>query len=372
MTEVLRGHGKVKSPVHRADTARMGPDRLSWLCRDEAQRERVLDMERRLRPVRAATLGVLCLALLAAAPTEGWWTLAPLLLAGLGFLAADLAMRRSSRPEWAIASAWALSQTAIAVSVALSGGPDSPAVAWLAIPAVTLSARFDGRGVVAGLAFTVGLLLAVTLGVDAAAVLAHPAVLLSPLALVAAVTLLSTALMASDLEHRSESVLDGLTGMLNRRSLSARAAELEEQAALSGQAIGLVLCDLDRFKRVNDEHGHQAGDAVLVDVAYTLRKELRAFDLAYRLGGEEFLVVLPGATLPDALHVAERLRAAVETTPAGGLSITMSCGVASATGAGFQFAQVSAAADAALYDAKRAGRNRVAAAGAGARALVAA
>jgi diguanylate cyclase (GGDEF)-like protein len=245
-------------------------------------------------------------------------------------------------------------------------------VAWLAIPAVTLSARFDGRGVVAGLAFTVGLLLAVTLGVDAAAVLAHPAVLLSPLALVAAVTLLSTALMASDLEHRSESVLDGLTGMLNRRSLSARAAELEEQAALSGQAIGLVLCDLDRFKRVNDEHGHQAGDAVLVDVAYTLRKELRAFDLAYRLGGEEFLVVLPGATLPDALHVAERLRAAVETTPAGGLSITMSCGVASATGAGFQFAQVSAAADAALYDAKRAGRNRVAAAGAGARALVAA
>ena len=79
----------------------------------------------------------------------------------------------------------------------------------------------------------------------------------------------------------------------------------------------MIVADIDNFKAVNDEHGHQIGDAVLVDVAYTLRKELRAFDIAYRLGGEEFLVLLPGATLEDAELLAERLRVAVAAYPRG-------------------------------------------------------
>jgi diguanylate cyclase (GGDEF)-like protein len=95
-----------------------------------------------------------------------------------------------------------------------------------------------------------------------------------------------------------------------------------------------------------------------VDVAYTLRKELCAFDLAYRLGGEEFLVVLPGATLGEAASVAERLRGAVAGHPAGGHGVTMSFGVASC-GGGFDHEAVMQAADAALYEAKGAGRDRV-------------
>jgi len=105
---------------------------------------------------------------------------------------------------------------------------------------------------------------------------------------------------------------------------------------------------------------HATGDAVLRDVAYLIRKELRAFDLAYRLGGEEFLVLLPGSGEPAAIEVAERLRQAVESCGSAGVDITISCGVASsAPGNAFDFDGVFARADFALYNAKRSGRNRV-------------
>ena len=212
----------------------MGKDRLSWLCRDEQARERLLDMDRRLRGARAAALAVLAIALVAVGHWEGWWTLAVLAIAFAGFAITGPFVHRVSHPEYVMAGAWVLSSVAIAVSVALTGGPTSPAASWLAIPAVTLAARFDGRGVAAGLALLVVLMLAATLGVDPGAVADRPALLVLPLAVLMAATLLTTPLMSSDREHRSESVLDGLTGMLNRRSLAARAAELDEQAALDG------------------------------------------------------------------------------------------------------------------------------------------
>ena len=111
---------------------------------------------------------------------------------------------------------------------------------------------------------------------------------------------------------------------------------------------------------MNDEHGHIVGDAVLQDLAYELRKALRAFDLAYRLGGEEFLVVLPGAMTADAEELAERMRAAIDARPMGGQEVTISFGIASSrAGEPFDYAKVFARADSALYDAK-AGGDRVA------------
>jgi diguanylate cyclase (GGDEF)-like protein len=338
----------------------------SWLVRTEAQRERMVDMERRLGRPRAISFAILAAALLGSGPWLGWWTLAPMALAMTGFAVAGRVASRSRTPEWAYAGAWLAAQVAIGISIAISGGPDSPAVSWLAIPVVTLSARFDGRGVAAGLIVTAMLMITVTFGVDPAATLDDPQNLILPLALLLAVAFLSTALMRSDLEHRSESVLDGLTGMLNRRSLDARLAELEQQAAVTGETIGLIVGDIDCFKSVNDAHGHAQGDAVLVDVAYTMRKELRAFDLAYRIGGEEFLVVLPGAGQQDAADLAERLRLAIELSPAGGLQVTMSFGVATSAGGPFAFPELFGTADAALFEAKRAGRNRVVTAGTGA------
>jgi diguanylate cyclase (GGDEF)-like protein len=332
----------------------------------------MLDMERRLKPVRTLAMGFLALALLVCGPWVGWWPIGMCVLVGAAFHAADRTLERWERPEFAIAAAWALAQVLIAVAVAISGGPQSAAVAWLAIPVVTLSARFDGRGVAAGVGLTGVLMVAVTVGREPSIVTDSPQYAVFPLALLVAVAVLSTALMRSDIDHRTDSVIDGLTGMLNRRALGDRVAELAAQAKVTGEPIGMIIGDLDAFKRVNDEHGHAVGDAVLVDVAYTLRKKLRAFDLAYRLGGEEFLILLPGATLAESAELAERLREAIEAAPWGGVPITMSFGVAGSGGGGFDYDAVLDAADAALYEAKRTGRNRVCVAGGGAPSAVAA
>jgi diguanylate cyclase (GGDEF)-like protein len=131
------------------------------------------------------------------------------------------------------------------------------------------------------------------------------------------------------------------------------------QARLSRQPICLLLCDVDNFKAINDEHGHDCGDAVLRDVAYALRKHLRSFELVYRLGGEEFLVVLPGIDAGGGHEVAERLRAAVEQTMPLGFKVTISVGLSAARGEMVDYEAQFKAADEALYEAKRAGRNRV-------------
>src|SRR5436190_902168 len=175
-----------------------------------------------------------------------------------------------------------------------------------------------------------------------------------------AVALFQTVLMRSDVKHRAEAVIDPLTGMLNRTALGRRAEELAQQSQVTRQPIGLIACDIDHFKQINDSHGHAAGDAVLKDVAYELRKTLRAFDLFYRTGGEEFLVLLPGADLASATELAEALRVAVAREPLGGHRVTMSFGVAaSAPEETFDFEAIFGAADASLYEAKHSGRNRV-------------
>lgn len=340
-----------------------GPDSapVSWLISDGMDRERMLDMDRLVAPVRRKSFVVMAAALLLCGPWLGWWTVALLAGAGVLFKLADNAIERVSHPEYLLFAAWAGSQLMIAVAVVLTGGPHSPAMAWFAIPIVTLSARFPARGVILGLAVTVVMMIAVAFGSDAHAVLAEPPLLIMPLALAIAVAILSTALMRSDVIHRSEAVIDPLTGMLNRNSLKDRTFELAHQSRRTGQPVGLIVGDLDHFKQVNDSHGHATGDAVLQDVAYLLRKQLRAFDLAYRIGGEEFLVLLPGANREQAEAMAERLRHGVQAdTVGGGLRVTMSFGVsASPRDGAFDYQQVCEEADAALYEAKRQGRNRV-------------
>lgn len=333
--------------------------RASWLCATQADRERVLDMEQRIKPLRAMSLGLLAAALVICGPWVGWWTLLPLAVAGMVFMVTDRGLATSARPEYRLAVAWLSSEVAIAVSVALTGGPRSPGVAWLVLPVVTLAARFDARGVIAGSAVAGSLIVASSLGVDPAAVIASPQQVVFPLALLGAVALLSLALMRSDVAHRSASVIDPLTSMLNRNALGVRVDELRHQALVAHQPIGLIVCDLDHFKAVNDTHGHTVGDAVLRDVAYSLRKRMRAFDLAYRLGGEEFLVLLPGADARRAAIVAEDLRETIVAEHQGGLAVTMSFGVSASQPSSFDYEQTFEVADRALYAAKAAGRNCV-------------
>jgi diguanylate cyclase (GGDEF)-like protein len=110
---------------------------------------------------------------------------------------------------------------------------------------------------------------------------------------------------------------------------------------------------------VNDTHGHDRGDAVLRATAYEMRKTLRSFELVYRLGGEEFLLVLPGLGLEEGAEVAERLRHSVANGRPGGLKVTMSVGVSAAAGEEASYDRLMKASDEALYRAKREGRDRV-------------
>lgn len=159
------------------------------------------------------------------------------------------------------------------------------------------------------------------------------------------------------------SLTDALTGLANRRHFDRQLAQEISRARRYRRALSLVMVDLDHFKRLNDTYGHQTGDRVLQALARTIEREVRPSDFAARIGGEEFAIVFPETSLRTAVHVAERLRKAVEA--AGGQdglpAITASFGVA-AWSEGLDGNQLLAAADAALYRAKQAGRNRVAAA----------
>jgi diguanylate cyclase (GGDEF)-like protein len=152
---------------------------------------------------------------------------------------------------------------------------------------------------------------------------------------------------------------DPLTGAYNRRGMEAELEIAMSDSARSGSPLGLMVFDLDHFKQVNDRFGHEAGDAVLVRVANTVRGCTRMSDRYFRLGGEEFGLLVPGAD-PGALRlIAEKLRAAVEQqVQCGGRSVTVSIG-GTCLVPGEPAADLLARADAAMYRAKREGRNRV-------------
>jgi diguanylate cyclase (GGDEF)-like protein len=247
----------------------------------------------------------------------------------------------------------------LAGAVLSTGGGASPALMWFALPAVTLGARFEPPGIAIGTAYIVALLLvsAVILGPGSAG---HGQEVVAAVALVLSTVILSGALVESDRAHRRSSTLDPLTGLFNRNALELRLAELDSHASRHPSAShALLYCDLDHFKRVNDRLGHGVGDSVLQEVAYTMRARLRAGDSIYRVGGEEMLVVLPGATKDDAFAVAERLRVAVRDLHPVGVAMTVSIGVAVSPLGGFDTDDLVHRADEALYTAKANGRDTV-------------
>jgi diguanylate cyclase (GGDEF)-like protein len=166
---------------------------------------------------------------------------------------------------------------------------------------------------------------------------------------------------------------DHLTGAPSRRAFFAVAERACAQARRTPAALSLLLFDVDHFKRINDTHGHAAGDRVLVDIVERTLGVLRHRDYCGRLGGEEFAVLLPATASDTALHVAERLRATLQRTPlaaaergadrsaAGAIGYTVSIGVATLV-QGETIASLLSRADTALYAAKAGGRNRVMAA----------
>jgi len=160
-------------------------------------------------------------------------------------------------------------------------------------------------------------------------------------------------------------VLDPLTSLHNRRYMNNHLTTLFDESAQSGRPISVLVIDIDYFKAVNDTYGHDVGDMVLKDFAVRIRRNIRGIDLACRMGGEEFVVVMPDTDVSQAYKVAERLRLAIASEPfsagegAASLDITASVGVAA-----FEYPEdtpdiILKRADQALYCAKRDGRNKV-------------
>jgi diguanylate cyclase (GGDEF)-like protein len=329
---------------------------------EEARRERLLDMERRVGRYRLACFAILALALVAGGGSSvGFWWI-PLLGVGLaGFWVADRFMRTSARPMLWIAGAWAALPVLLTAAVLVTGGSTSPVLVWFALPAVTVGFRFEPRWMVIGTAYVIAMFLLAAVLPDPHAAWDNRQLLIAIVALIVSTVTLSGALVESDRSHRRRSTLDPLTGLFNRTALEQRLSELDGQPCSpeEGLSHAFLLCDLDHFKQVNDRFGHAAGDAVLQDVAYTMRAALRAGDSIYRVGGEEILVMLPGAGNEEAMEIAERLRVAVREREPVGVEVSLSIGIAVAEPTVVDTDDLLSRADAALYAAKAGGRDLV-------------
>jgi two-component system cell cycle response regulator len=172
-------------------------------------------------------------------------------------------------------------------------------------------------------------------------------------------------LRASVTETIEMAVTDGLTGLHNRRYLDSHLQTLFDRAVARRRPLSVMITDLDRFKSINDTHGHDGGDQVLREFARRLRKNVRGIDLACRFGGEEFVVVMPDTDGAVAEKVAERIRAEIaQARFAVGvdgttIEVTVSVGVSSVLKGVDTVAALMKRADVALYEAKSGGRNRV-------------
>lgn len=165
-------------------------------------------------------------------------------------------------------------------------------------------------------------------------------------------------------ELYERAVRDPLTGLYNRGFFLEQAATLAARVSSRGMGLAVIVLDVDHFKKVNDRHGHDTGDAVLREVATVIRQSTRSEDLVARYGGEEFVAALPVASRPQAAERAERIRASLASRaialPEGTLNVTASLGVAFAPpGWDRAIASLLTEADSALYLAKRSGRDRV-------------
>jgi len=163
-----------------------------------------------------------------------------------------------------------------------------------------------------------------------------------------------------------QSRADPLTGAFNRGYFDAHAPRLAARCRPARQSLSVLMIDVDNLKQVNDAHGHSAGDRVLKQVVNRVTSALRPSDLVARMGGDEFAVVMPETDLDAALQVAERLRGRIAETPVEGVAVTVSIGVAASRPDVEEELEVTLQrADAAVYEAKRAGGNRVVAGGSG-------
>lgn len=333
---------------------------LGSLAPTVVSRQRVVERAGKVDRVTQASAVMIGAILLGTAVFRDAWAWLPL-IALLGILAlGPLAIRRGARPQVIELAVSLLLTIAMATAAGLTGGTTSPLVFLLPIGVVLNARRAGPRPVALGSLVTAVVFVGVSLADHGSAVLGEPLPMLAVLVMQAGVTIAAIALAGAEIDHRRASIVDPLTGLLNRQGLVVRFEELRQQAIVTAASITLILFDLDHFKQINDSRGHDVGDRILRDVADEVRRTLRAFELVYRVGGEEFLILLPGMEEWEAANLAERLRLGIVVLgQATGTGVTASFGVSSSDGAEADFDRLYRQADQALYRAKRGGRDRV-------------
>ncbi len=349
---------KLFTETHRPDDLEpIGANRLAPVV---VSRQRVIERADRSDRTVLAAGGLVASILIATAITVSAWALLPLAALGIGIALGPPAIRHGAHPESAELLMSLGVTIAMAVAAGFSGGTSSPIVFLFATGVVMNAVRAGPRPVALCSLVTMVVFLAVSLLNNASAVTSNVLPMLSIFVMQTTVTIASIALANAEISHRRASIVDPLTGLLNRHGLPDRFEELRQQALVSTAPITLVLFDLDHFKRINDLHGHDAGDRLLREVADVIRRTLRRFELVYRVGGEEFLLLLPGLVKQEGQNVAEELRQAIGGLVVGdGIATTASFGVSGAVGREIDFERLYRRADQALYQAKHHGRDRV-------------
>lgn len=332
--------------------------RRSWLCPTETDERRMNEALEGSRRARVGGAAVTCAALLACVPWLGWMPLVGGVVAVLATLVTARLFGRSTFAAHVHVLSFAVMFAAILHAAAWSGGPTSPVLPMTALPVLLLAGRFRRTVAVTGLAVAAVAVVATMLALFPERTLDHPEGVAVTLFLLAGAVAITASFSQVEDRLREHVHTDPLTGLLNRLGLDARFARVAEDARAADEAFSLVLLDIDHFKRVNDDHGHDVGDVVLARVASILSTRLRDADLVFRLGGEEFAVLLPNVGAGNAASVAERLRAAVSEEPLEGIAVTVSAGIATSGPHGEGWRGLYRRADAALLAAKRSGRDR--------------
>ncbi len=331
-----------------------------WLCRDEAERARLLDMSARLRTAKRWSIALLGVAALVSIPVYGWAMQLPFIAAGVAVVIGELVMVRMARPERSSVAVFLIAQSSIVLAIALATGPRIYALPIFVFPALVVAPQLPRRVVAVGAGLTVLAMVGTGLVFMPSAIAATPPALVLPVAMVVVIALLAAMTLDAEEKSRAAAIVDPLTGLLNRTALQARAVELTHHLAGVGSAqVAVIVGDVDHLKSINDEHGHAAGDEVLVSVARRLETVVAQNGSLYRFGGEEFVALLEGAAAGVATGLAERMRAAARQETSGGIPVTMSLGVATSNAQVRDYALLFACADRALYRAKAGGRDRV-------------
>ncbi|MHB8491071.1 MAG: GGDEF domain-containing protein [Solirubrobacteraceae bacterium] len=333
----------------------------NWLVRDEVQRRQLLELNRHLREKARVVfllwfgLGGLCVF------QYGWQIIvAPLAMATV-YVSIEHNIERFRRPEIALGLGWLALQGSFVVAGLLASAPMVFGASLMFMLPIGSSAVFPPRGVFVGLGVSLVLMVGYVAIESWSFFLRVPAIMTFYVAILITIAMVGMAVGRSTIEYRDLGIVDQLTGLFNRGALMARVAELAHGSMEARTQVAVIVADVDRFKAINDVHGHATGDAVLRELGYRVRKHLRAFESAYRIGGEEFVVLLEAVDWAHAESVAARLREAIRRAPLASVPTTVSFGLAaSAPGERFRYEDVFQRADKALYEAKRAGGDRIA------------